>query len=101
MTQQTLAISYDVAALPGVDPHDRSAALGFRIEAMEVMENALTTAGAGEWQGVGMGHDPRTGALEIGFGFTVRDGRAAEALLRATVDGTRYAGFAAKVQRVA
>ncbi len=88
MSYKSIEIYYDIASIPGIsDPDDAMAALDFRNEAMEYIEEKLADAGLGEWTGaeIGMG--------EVNFGFEVNDFDAAEAAVRAAVAGTKFAGI--------
>jgi hypothetical protein len=84
--EKTLEISYDIAAIPGMDNNpDIMAALDFRNEAMHFIEDALLKAmPQAEWVGaeIGMG--------EVNFGFEVLDFDQAEAIIRAAIKGTPY-----------
>lgn len=75
-----IEIYYDIASIPAGFPHP----LDFRNAAMELIERALTDAGAGEWDGaeIGMG--------EVNFGFEVEGFDRAEAIVRAAVKGTPF-----------
>ena len=84
MTLKSVEIHYDIAALPGIAADDISAVLEFRNAAMDLIEEALQKAGAGDWEGadVGMG--------EVSFVFTVKDFDKAEAIIRKAVENTPY-----------
>lgn len=81
MSYKSIEIYYDIAAIQGGD------ALEFRNAAMHLVEEALEAAGLGEWAGA------ESGMGEVNFGFEVTDFDAAEALIRTTLAGGKYAGF--------
>ncbi len=81
VSYKSIEIYYDIAAINGSDT------LGFRNEAMHLVEKALEQAGLGEWAGA------ESGLGEVNFGFEVTDFDQAEALIRKTLAGTRYAVF--------
>ncbi|PIE07672.1 MAG: hypothetical protein CSA74_05945 [Rhodobacterales bacterium] len=97
MTYKSIEIYYDIGKIPGIAatdektgfprPEEIGLALDFRNNAMELIEEALMEAGAGEWEGaeIGMG--------EVNFGFTVDDFERAEAIVRKAVEGTEFAGI--------
>lgn len=103
MTYKSIEIYYDIDSIPGVsamvtrpglprwDEADR--ALAFRNEAIELIEDALLAAGAGEWEGAEIGRS------EVTFGFAVDDFDEAETIVRATVAGTRYHNIREIVRR--
>jgi len=80
---KSIEIYYDIDKIPSAFEHP----LDFRNEAMELVENALMEADAGEWEGaeIGMG--------EVNFGFEVKDFDKAESIIRATVKGTPFEGI--------
>ncbi len=97
MTFKSIEIYYDIDRIPGVGgdvprrglpgQDTADAALAFRNDAIELIEDALLAAKAGEWEGaeIGMG--------EVNFGFAVDDFDVAEAIVREAVAGTQFAGF--------
>ena len=97
MVFKSIEIFYDIdtipavsaaVARPGVPRWDEAErALEFRSDAIEVIEDALVAAHAGEWEGAGIGRG------EVSFGFAVDDFDQAEAIVRAAVAGTPYAGI--------
>lgn len=103
MTFKSIEVYYDIASIPGVfgrvtgpglpAPDIAEVALEFRDAAIELIEDALLDAGAGEWQGaeIGMG--------EINFGFAVDDFDLAEAIVLTTVAGTPFAHYREIVRR--
>ena len=94
---KSIEIYYDIDGIealsgrvpePGVaywDTADR--ALDFRADAIELIEEALIDAEAGEWEGAGISR------TEVSFGFAVDDFDTAEAIVRKAVTGTRFAHF--------
>lgn len=75
-------------AQPGVVRWDvAERALEFRADAIELIEEALIDAHAGEWEGAGIGRN------EVSFGFAVDDFDTAEAIVRKAVSGTRFENF--------
>jgi len=78
---KSIEVYYDVSSISGGHPLD------FRNEAMHLIENALESAGLGEWAGA------ESGMGEVNFGFEVSDFDKAEALIRKTVTGTKYDCF--------
>ena len=80
---KTIEIYYDIDKIPEAFPD----ALDFRNAAMELVENALADAEAGEWEGaeIGMG--------EVNFGFEVEDFDLAENIVRNAVKGTPFEGI--------
>lgn len=97
MLFKSIEIFYDIDTIPDVatnaarsgapqcDEADR--VLDFRGEAIELIEEALLSAHAGEWEGAGIGRG------EVSFGFAVDDFDEAEAIVRKAVAGTPYAGI--------
>ena len=84
---RSIEIRYKISRIPGAFSgrgDDIEHALGFRNDAMRLVEKALEAKGLGEWAGaeIGMG--------EVNFGFEVKDFDAAEAAVRKTVAGTKY-----------
>lgn len=77
---KSIEVYYDIADIPSGYDHY----LDFRNEAMELIENALDAAGAGEWSGA------ESGMGEVNFGFEVEDVERAEKIVRATVKGTPF-----------
>ena len=77
---KSIEVYYDIDAIPETykDP------LEFRNAAMELVEQALQAASAGEWSGaeIGMG--------KVNFGFEVADFDHAEAIIRAAVKDTPF-----------
>ncbi|MEZ5715289.1 MAG: hypothetical protein R3D85_09040 [Paracoccaceae bacterium] len=90
MQVKSIEIYYDVKSIPGLGNGDPVRALDFRNAAMELIENALLDADAGEWAGAELGANGETGEPEVNFGFDVTDFDRAEAVVRATVKGTPY-----------
>lgn len=84
MTEKSIEIYYDIADLPGDCSRISVKALDFRNAAMQRIEDALTSAGLGEWEGA------EIGSGEINFGFSVDDFDAAEAVVRSAVAGTEF-----------
>jgi len=93
MAFKTIEIYYNVNRIPGLYPGDWDAALEFRNAAMEIIENALIDARAGEWAGAEIGSCAATGEPEVNFGFEVEDFDMAEEIIRTAVEGTPYAGI--------
>jgi hypothetical protein len=97
MTFKSIEIYYDIDRIPAIagDVAGRSvrvgdstdAALAFRNDAIELIEDALLAAKAGEWEGA------KIGTGEVNFGFAVDDFDEAEAIVRNTVAGTRFENF--------
>ena len=87
MVIRSIEIHYDIASIPGVFPGDPDGALDFRNAAIELIEDALAEADAGDWEGAEIGAD------EVNFGFMVDDFDAAEAIVRETVAGTPFANI--------
>lgn len=97
MVFRSIEIYYDIDTIPEVsagvatsdlprwDEADR--ALEFRADAIELIEDALVGAHAGEWEGAGISR------REVSFGFAVDDFDAAEAIVRNAVTGTRFEHF--------
>jgi len=97
MTFKSIEVYYDIDRIPGTPTnlgwlgrHPKGpdhAALDFRNDAIELIEDALLAARAGEWEGaeIGMG--------EVNFGFAVDDFDQAEAIVRKTVAGTKFEHF--------
>lgn len=97
MVFRSIEIYYDIDTIPGLcaavakpgaprwDDTDR--ALAFRSDAIEVIEDALVDAEAGEWEGAGIDRNA------VNFGFAVDDFDAAEAIVRKAVAGTRFENF--------
>ena len=83
---KSIEVYYNVADIPD----EYSDVLNFRNAAMELIENALTAAGAGEWSGAESGTNYKTGKPEVNFGFEVPDFENAEAIVRETVKGTAF-----------
>lgn len=78
---KSIEIYYDTDTIPSHFPDP----LAFREAACEVIEKALTVAGAGEWSGA------ESGGGEVNFGFEVEDFDRAEKIVRAAVKGTVFA----------
>lgn len=77
-----------VVARPGLPRWDEARrALDFRADAIELIEDALLAAGLGEWEDAGIARG------EVSLGFAVDDFDAAEAIVRAAVEGTRFEGI--------
>jgi hypothetical protein len=111
MTFKSIEIHYDIDRIPGIAggaPAGRSVvpfarmrpprgpadtALAFRNDAIELIEEALLAAGAGEWEGAEIGRG------QVSFGFAVDDFDVAEAIVKQTVAGTPFAGFREIVRR--
>jgi len=89
MLVRSLEVRYDIASIPEMTPGDVDRALDFRDAAIELIEDALLEAGAGEWEGAGIGRG------EIRFAFMVDDFDAAEAIVRRVVADTPYANVGA------
>ena len=97
MTFKSIEIYYDIDRIPGVSgevamhglPREdiAQAALEFRNDAIELIEDALLAAKAGEWEGAEIGQG------EVNFGFAVDDFDQAEAIVRRAVAGTRFENF--------
>ena len=97
MVFKSIEIYYDIDDIPGLsavvakpglprwDETDR--ALDFRNNAIELIEDALVAAQAGEWEAAEIGRG------EVNFGFAVDDFEAAERIVRKTVAGTPFAGI--------
>lgn len=95
MTFKSIEIYYDIDRIPGItaciakpglprwDESDR--ALDFRNDAIELIEDALLAACAGEWEGA------EIGGGEVNFGFAVDDFDEAEDIVRTVVTGTKFA----------
>lgn len=83
---KSIEIYYNCADIPAGYEHD----LDFRNEAMELIEQALEAADAGEWVGAESGANLETGESEVNFGFEVTDFERAEKIVRAAVKGTPY-----------
>lgn len=100
---KSIEIHYDIDTIPGIcaggaepgmsrrDTADR--ALEFRDDAIELIEDALIAAGAGEWEAA------RIGRGEVNCGFAVDDFDAAEAIVRKAVVGTPFAAIREIVRR--
>lgn len=94
---RSIEIYYDIDMIPdlsGVVPRpglprwdEARRALDFRGDAIELIEEALIAAGLGEWEDAGIGRG------EVRLGFAVDDFDAAEAIVRAAVEGTRFEGI--------
>lgn len=94
---KSIEIYYDIDGIPEVseavappglprwDEADR--ALAFRSDAIELIEDALVDAQAGEWEGAGISRN------EVNFGFAVDDFDTAEEIVRKAVTGTRFENF--------
>ncbi|MBS8227764.1 hypothetical protein [Vannielia litorea] len=93
MTIKSVEVYYNVNRIPGLYPGDWDAALDFRNAAMELIENALIEARAGEWAGAEIGSCAATGEPEVNFGFDVADFDMAEEIIRSAVAGTPYEGI--------
>lgn len=103
MMVKSIEITYDFDAIPGMcavsatpgtvrrDEADR--ALEFRDAAIELIEDALIGAGAGEWEAAGIGQG------EVNCGFAVDDFDEAETIVRTAVSGTPFAGIREIVRR--
>ncbi len=80
---KSIEIYYDIDKIPA----NFSNPLDFRNAAMELVENALMNADAGEWEGaeIGMG--------EVNFGFEVEDFDRAETIVLNAVKGTPFEGI--------
>ena len=89
MSEKNIEIYYDIDAIPGAREARNvgKVALNFRNAAMDLIENALAEADAGEWTGA------EIGSGEVNFGFTVTDFEKAEAIVRDTVAGTEFEGI--------
>ena len=61
--------------------------LGEEPDLRELIEDALTDAHAGEWEGAGISRS------EVNFGFAVDDFDTAEEIVRKAVTGTRFEHF--------
>ncbi len=97
MVFRSIEIYYDIDTIPGLsgivarpgvprwDEADR--ALDFRNEAIDLIEDALLAADAGEWE------DAEIGRGEVNFGFAIDDFEEAERIVRKTVAGTPFAGI--------
>ncbi|QDC08525.1 hypothetical protein FHY55_04395 [Oceanicola sp. D3] len=93
MAIKSVEIFYNVNRIPGHYPGDWDGALEFRNAAMELIENALIEARAGEWAGAEIGSCEATGEPEVNFGFDVADFDMAEEIIRNAVAGTPYEGI--------
>lgn len=94
MQVKSIEIYYDVSAIPGLGEADPVRVLDFQSAAMELIENALLDADAGEGAGDGASDGPGAqglgGAGQLAFGFDVADFDRAEAIVRSAVKGTPY-----------
>ena len=86
---KSVEVYYNVADIP--DGHGHY--LDFRNAAMELIENALMKANAGEWIGAESGANLETGEPEVNFGFEITDFEQAEEIIRKAVKGTSYEGI--------
>ena len=94
---KSIEIYYDIDAIPEISTHlarpglprwdETDRALTFRGDAIELIEDALMDAHAGEWEGAGIS------GSELNFGFAVDDFDAAEEIVRRAVTGTRFENF--------
>ncbi len=96
MTFKSIELFYDFDMIPGIAAvgqpgrprwEEFECALDFRADAIELIEDALVEAGAGEWEGA------EIGAGEVNFAFAVDDFDRAEAIVRKAVKGTKFAGI--------
>ncbi len=83
---KVLVVYYDALSIAGKTgkPVEPSEALAFRNAAMELIEAGLEAERRGQWAGAEIGADG------VHFSFAVEDFEMAEAVIRATVDGTPY-----------
>lgn len=93
MRIKSVEVYYNVNRIPDMYPGDWDHALEFRNAAMELIENAIIDAHAGEWAGAEIGSNRETGEPEVNFGFEVEDFDAAEAVIQKAVAGTPYANI--------
>jgi hypothetical protein len=85
--EKTIEIIYDVADIPGVNPHDdySLSALDFRNEAMDFIEQALC-----KWMPDAEWSFAESGMGGVNFGFCVPDFDQAEAIIRSAVKDTKF-----------
>ena len=83
---KVLVVYYDAVSIRGEagKPVEPSEALTFRNAAMELIEAGLEAEQLGHWAGA------RITKNDVHFSFAVEDFDMAEAVIRATVEGTPY-----------